>query len=54
MYKLHILYVQLVGFNNNKFMLDVTLDLSMKVFSGDFNVQIAVWSIYEQGNQLTI
>jgi len=40
MYKLHVLYVQLVDFNNNKFMLDVTLNWSTKVFSGDFNLQM--------------
>ena len=45
MYKLHVIYVQLVGFNSNKIMLAVTLNWSTKVFSGDFNVQSAISGI---------
>ena len=44
-YKLQVLYAQLFGFNNNKFMLDVILNSSTKVFNGDFNVQSTISSI---------
>ena len=40
MSKLQVLYVQLVGFNKNKFMFDIILKCSMKVSRVDFNVKI--------------